>query len=382
MMIDYNKKSVELHRKINGKIDISSKVTVSSKEDLSTVYSPGVAGPCLEILKDKTNFKELVSAGKMVAVISDGSAVLGLGNIGAKASMPVMEGKALLFKLFGGVNAFPIVLNTQDIDEIVETIKNISPSFAGINLEDISAPRCFDIEERLKKELDIPVFHDDQHGTAIVTLAGTINYLKLSEKKKEEVKIVINGSGAAGIAIAKLFTLFGFREIIVCDSKGIVSKSRDDLNFYKKQLLEFTNPKNISGDLREALKGSDIFIGVSKGNLLKGEDIKLMKENSAVFAMANPIPEIMPDEAKKAGALVVATGRSDFNNQINNVLVFPGIFKGAIESGKTQITDEIKINSAIALADMVKDLDPEKIIPSPFEEGVADCVANAVINSK
>jgi malate dehydrogenase (oxaloacetate-decarboxylating) len=380
--MDYNKKSVEMHKKYKGKIEISSRVPIYSKEDLSIAYSPGVAGPCLEIAKDEKKYRDLVSAGRTVAVISDGSSVLGLGNIGAKAAMPVMEGKALLFKKFAGLNAFPIVLATQDTEEIITTIKNISPSFAGINLEDISAPRCFEIEERLKQMLNIPVFHDDQHGTAIVALAGVINYLKISAKTKENVSIVINGSGAAGTAIAKLFNFYGFSNIVICDSKGIISSSRVDLNQSKKDLLKFVNKNNISGSVFDALKNADIFIGVSKGNLIGKKEVKSMAKNPAIFAMANPIPEIMPDEAKKAGALVVATGRSDFDNQINNVLVFPGIFKGAFEFNITKITDELKICVAVALAGMVKNPTPEKIIPSPFDSGVADFVSKAVGSCK
>jgi len=378
--MDYQEKSIELHKKYQGKFEMNSKMKISSKEDLSLAYSPGVAGPCLKISEDEKNYKELTSMANTVAVISDGSAVLGLGNIGAKASMPVMEGKCALFKEFAGVNAVPIVLNTQDTQEIIEAVERIGGSFGGINLEDISAPRCFEIEEELKKRLDIPVFHDDQHGTAIVTLSGIINYLRLSKKSKEELRVVINGSGAAGVAIAKLLDLYGVKDIVVCDSKGAISSNREDLNSMKQSLLEFTNRENKSGSIYDVMKGVDVFIGVSAGNLLQEEHVKSMADNPAIFAMANPIPEIMPDIALSSGALVIGTGRSDFANQLNNVLVFPGIFKGALENNVSQITDDMKINAAYAVAEIISDdeLSPEYIIPNPFDERVVEAVAKSV----
>lgn len=378
--MDYQQRSIELHKKYGGKLRVNSTIEIKNVEDLSLAYSPGVAGPCLEIAKDESTYKELTSMGKTIAVISDGSAVLGLGNIGPKAAMPVMEGKAALFREFSGLNSIPLVLDTQDTQEIIEAIERIAPSFGGINLEDISAPRCFEIEEELKKRLPIPVFHDDQHGTAIVTLAGIINYARLSKKEVKDMKIVINGAGAAGVAIAKLLNLYGVKDIVICDSKGIISKSRKDLNSMKLSLLEFTNTSNISGSVFDAITGADVFIGVSVGNLLKKEDIALMNKDPAVFAMANPIPEIMPDLAKSAGVLVIGTGRSDFPNQLNNVLVFPGIFKGAIESGARDITDEMKIKAALGLAHLISDeeLHADYIIPNPFDKRVVEAVAQAV----
>ncbi len=378
--MDYNKLSLEMHEKNQGKLDVRSKVEITNKDDLSIAYSPGVAAPCEAIAYDEKNYKKYTSASKTVAVISDGSAVLGLGNIGPKASMPVMEGKAVLFKKFGGVNAYPIIVDTQDVEEFITTVKNIASSFGGINLEDISAPRCFEIEERLKKDLPIPVFHDDQHGTAIVTLAGIINYLKISNKKRSDLKVVINGSGAAGVAIAKLLKNYGIFNIILCDREGAISESRSDLNKSKQDLAKGFNPHDESGSVFEVLNKADIFVGVSAGNLLKKEHIEIMNEKPAVFAMANPIPEIMPDIAKEGGALVVATGRSDFPNQLNNVLVFPGIFRGAIESGARDITENMKLAAAQGLADLVETPTPDKIIPSPFESGVAEAVAKSVID--
>jgi malate dehydrogenase (oxaloacetate-decarboxylating) len=378
--MDYNKMSLELHEKKKGKIEVISKVEINNKDDLSTAYSPGVAAPCLEIEKDESKYKTYTSAASMVAVISDGSAVLGLGNIGPKASMPVMEGKAALFKKFGGVNAFPIIVDTQDVEEFITTVKHIASSFGGINLEDISAPRCFEIEERLKKELPIPVFHDDQHGTAIVTLAGIINYLKLTGKEKDELKVVINGSGAAGGAIAKLLKYYGIINIILCDRTGAVAKSRKGLTISKQKMADDFNPHNESGSVHDVLKDADIFVGVSSGNVLDGSDIKNMNKDPAVFAMANPTPEIMPELAKEAGALVVGTGRSDFPNQLNNVLVFPGIFKGALECGARDITEDMKIAAAEGLAALVGKPSSDRIIPSPFDNGVADAVAKAVID--
>jgi malate dehydrogenase (oxaloacetate-decarboxylating) len=378
--MDYNKLSLDLHKKNKGKIEVISKVEINNKDDLSTAYSPGVAAPCLEIAEDATKYSDYTSASSTIAVISEGSAVLGLGNIGAKASMPVMEGKAALFKKFGGVNAFPIVVETQDVEEFITTVKNIASSFGGINLEDISAPRCFEIEERLKDELPIPVFHDDQHGTAIVTLAGIINYLKLTGKEKKSIKVIINGSGAAGGAIAKLLKYYGIENIILCDRTGAISSSRKGLTISKQRMADEFNPNNESGSVHDLLNGADIFIGVSSGNLLSGEDIKNMNKDPAVFAMANPTPEIMPDLAKEAGALVVGTGRSDFPNQLNNVLVFPGIFKGALECGARDITENMKIAAAKGLADLVENPSSDRIIPSPFDSGVADSVADAVID--
>lgn len=378
-MVDYIEKSIDLHKKLKGKLEIISRVDVDTKEDLATAYSPGVAGPCLEIQTNPELYKDLVSAGSTIAVISDGSAVLGLGDIGPKAAMPVMEGKCVLFKKFGDLNAFPIVVGTQNVDEFIKTVKNIAPSFAGINLEDISAPRCFEIEERLKQELDIPVFHDDQHGTAIVTLAGLINYLKISNKDLS-IRIVVNGAGAAGIAITKLLYKYGFKNIVVCDSVGVICKDRENLTPVKLDLLNYTNASNICGSVFDVLKYADVFIAVSKGNLLTAKNIETMNKDPAIFAMANPTPEIMPDEAKKGGALVVGTGRSDFPNQLNNVLVFPGIFKGALISGARMITDEMKIAAAKGLADLVETPNSDKIIPSPFDKGVADAVAKAVID--
>ncbi|MEC8339932.1 MAG: NADP-dependent malic enzyme [Nanoarchaeota archaeon] len=378
--MDYNKAALEMHKKNKGKIEVISKVEIENKDDLSTAYSPGVAAPCLEIANNEEEYKTYTSAASTVAVISDGSAVLGLGDIGPKAAMPVMEGKSALFKKFGGVNSYPLVIDTQDVEEFITTVKHLAPSFGGINLEDISAPRCFEIEERLKKELPIPVFHDDQHGTAIVTLAGIMNYLKLSGKEKDSIKIIINGSGAAGGAIAKLLKYYGIKNIILCDRTGAISKSRSKLSPSKQMMADDFNPENISGTLHEVIKGADIFIGVSSGNILGEEDIKNMNKNPAVFAMANPIPEIMPDIAKKGGALVVGTGRSDFENQLNNVLVFPGIFKGALECGARDITEDMKIAAAKGLASLVETPTPQKIIPNPFEQGVAAAVASAVKN--
>ena len=375
---DYQKLSIEAHRKARGKMELVPKLPIRNRHDLSIAYTPGVAGPSSAIAKNKELAYELTLKSNSVAVISDGSAVLGLGNIGPEASLPVMEGKAVLFKRFANIDAYPIVLSTQDTEEIIKTVKNISAGFAGINLEDISAPRCFEIEERLKKELDIPVMHDDQHGTAIVVLAGLINALKVTKKKAEEVKVVMNGAGAAGIATTKLLHLYGFKNIILCDSQGIVSKKRKDLNRTKKDILKITNKKNVSGVLADALKDSDVFIGVSKGGLLKAADIRTMAPKAIIFAMANPIPEIMPDEAKAGGAYVIASGRSDFPNQVNNVLVFPGIFRGAIDGRAKQITDEMKIAAAKALASVVKKPTAHEIIPDPFNKHVPLAVANAV----
>ncbi len=378
MKKDYSKLSISAHKKHRGKLEVISKLPLNNRHDLSIAYTPGVAAPALAIAKDKKLAYQFTSTKNAVAVVSDGSSVLGLGNIGPEAALPIMEGKAILFKEFAGVDAFPIVLGTQDPDEIIAAVKAIAPTFGGINLEDISAPRCFEIEERLKKELSIPVMHDDQHGTAIVVLAGLINALKVVGKKKEKVKIVVNGCGAAGMAIAKLLHLYGFLDIVVCDSQGAIHKKRRDLNSVKREVLRFTNKESLSSSLSEILVGRDVFIGVSKGNLLKAENIKTMAKNAIVFAMANPIPEIMPEEAKRGGAAVIASGRSDFPNQINNVLAFPGIFKGVIEARIPQITDDMKIKVALALAHLIPKPTREKIIPDPFDKRVVRAVAQAV----
>ncbi len=376
--INYQKKSIELHKKLGGKIEIKLKTPIRNKDDLSTVYSPGVAGPCLEIQKNPKKFRDLVSAGKTVAVISDGSAVLGLGNLGAQAAMPVMEGKAALFKRFANLDAFPLVLDTQDTEEIIQTIKMIAPSFAGINLEDFSAPRCFEIEERLKEELNIPVFHDDQHGTAIVVLAGLINALKIVGKKKGKIKVVVNGVGAAGVAITKLLSLYGVKNIFVVDSKGLICSKRSHLNAMKKKLIQKEAQGFVCGSLFDALKDADVFIGVSVANILGKREITQMAKDPIVFALANPNPEIDPEKAKAYGVKILATGRSDYPNQVNNVLVFPGIFKGAFEANKKQITDTMKLKAAKALAGMVKKPRVDKIIPDPFEKGIAETIADAV----
>ncbi len=375
-------KALKLHEEWQGKLDTVAKAHVDTREDLALAYTPGVAEPCKVIAEDPSAAYKYTIKANTVAVVSDGSAVLGLGNIGAKAAMPVMEGKAVLFKEFGGVNAVPICLDTQDTEEIIKAVKWIAPGFGGINLEDISAPRCFEIEDRLKKELDIPVFHDDQHGTAIVVLAAIINALKITGKKKEECKIVVNGAGAAGIAISKLLLRYGFKNLILCDRSGIISRDRDQskLNWIKKEMLEVTNLENKSGSLADALVGADIFVGVSAPKSVTQEMVKSMNKDAIIFAMANPVPEIMPDEAKAAGARVVGTGRSDFPNQINNVIAFPGIFKGALESRAPQITEEMKLAIAEKLASLVPEdkLNEDFIIPEAFAPGVAEAVAEAV----
>lgn len=375
--MDYQQKSIEAHRKAVGKISIENKLPIENREDLSIAYTPGVAGVSLAISKNSNEAYELTSTKNMVAVISDGSAVLGLGDIGPLGAIPVMEGKCALFKKFAGLDAFPIVLDVHTEEEIIDAVLAIAPTFGGINLEDISGPKCFKIEKTLIEKLDIPVMHDDQHGTAIVVLAGLINALKVSGKEKENVKLVINGAGAAGIANAKLLSEFGFKNIILCDSKGALSKDRNDLNFEKLNALTYTNPNNESGSIHEVIAKADIFIGLSKGNLLTESNVKNMAEKSIIFAMANPTPEIMPDVANKAGAYIVATGRSDFPNQVNNVLAFPGVFKGAMEK-RSKITNNMKIAAAMALADMVSTPDRDKIIPNPFEEGLANKVSEAV----
>ena len=375
-----NEKALILHEEWNGKIETVSKCTVKSREDLALAYTPGVAEPCKVIAQDKEKAYKYTIKSNMVAVISDGSAVLGLGNIGPYAAMPVMEGKAVLFKEFGNVNAFPICLDTQDTEEIIKTIVNIAPAFGGINLEDISAPRCFEIEERLKELLDIPVFHDDQHGTAIVVLAGIINALKVTGKQKATCKVVVNGAGSAGIAISKLLLTYGFKNIIMCDKVGILCKGADGLNWMQEQMMDITNLEQKQGSLADALKGADIFVGVSAPNIVSKEMVASMNKDSILFAMANPVPEIMPDLAKEAGAKVVGTGRSDFPNQVNNVVAFPGIFKGALEGRATQITEEMKLAAAEAIASLVdeKDLNEDNIMPEAFDPRVAEVVSNAV----
>lgn len=385
--MDFYAESLKLHKQKQGKLETISKVPLENKDDLSISYSPGVAEPCREIAKDRSKVYDYTLKANTVAVISDGTAVLGLGDIGPEAGLPVMEWKCVLFKKFAGLNAFPIVLATKDTEEIIRTIKNIAPTFGGINLEDISAPRCFEIEERLKNELDIPVMHDDQHGTAIVCLAGIINGLKITGKKKEDVKVVVNGVWAAGVAITKLLLLYGIKDIVMVDSVGTIHPGRKDLNPVKEMLTNITNtsclldPHSKScviGGLDAAVAGRDIFIWVSAPGVLTQDMVRSMNKDPMIFAMANPTPEIMPELAYAAGAKIVATGRSDFPNQLNNVLVFPGIFKGALKNGVKKITDEMKLNAAQKLADAVKNPSPEKIIPSPFEEGIADLVAEAV----
>lgn len=372
--------ALEMHKKYVGKIEVISKVKVENKDDLSTAYTPGVAEPCREIHKDKNKIYDYTVKSNMVAVVSDGTAVLGLGDIGAHASIPVMEGKAVLFKTFGDVDAFPICLDTKDVDEIVRTVKLLEPVFGGINLEDIGAPRCFEIEKRLKEELDIPVFHDDQHGTAVVTSAAIINGLKIVGKKIEDVEIAMNGSGAAGIAIAKLLIKMGVKNIVMCDRKGIISKDRTDLNDSKLEILSLTNKNDESGSLADALKNKDIFIGVSAPNVVSKEMVSTMNEKSIVLPMANPTPEIMPEEAKAGGAYIVGTGRSDFPNQVNNVLAFPGIFRGALDVRASEINEEMKIAAAYAIANTVpKDkLAEDFILPYAFDKNVGKNVAEAV----
>lgn len=375
-----NEKALELHEKWNGKLDTVSKVQVKTREDLALAYTPGVAEPCKVIAKDPEAAYRYTIKSNTVAVVSDGSAVLGLGNIGPLAAMPVMEGKAVLFKEFGGINAFPICLDTQDTEEIIETVVRIAPAFGGINLEDISAPRCFEIEERLKKLLNIPVFHDDQHGTAIVVLAGIINALKVTGKKKEDCRVVVNGAGSAGVAITKLLLNYGFPHITMCDKTGMLCKGMEGLNWMQEKMVEVTNLEHKTGTLADALKGADIFVGVSAPGIVSQEMVASMNKDSILFAMANPVPEIMPDLAKTAGARVVGTGRSDFPNQVNNVLIFPGIFRGALEGRATAITEEMKLAAANAIAALVDDseLSDENILPAAFDPRVADAVSKAV----
>ena len=373
-------KSLELHEKHHGKVEVISKVKVENKADLAQAYSPGVAEPCREIHKNPENVFKYTAKGNLVAVVSDGTAVLGLGDIGPLAAMPVMEGKAILFKEFANVDAFPICLDTKDTDEIVETVKRLAPTFGGINLEDISAPRCFEIEARLKKELDIPVFHDDQHGTAIVVCAGLINALKVVKKDFKDIKIVINGAGSAGISICKLILQFGVGDVVLVDKAGALCPGEEWMNPAQKQMAEITNKDKQRGNLAEIIKGKDVFIGVSAPNLVTPEMVSTMATDPIVFAMANPTPEIMPDLAKQGGARVVATGRSDFPNQINNVLVFPGIFRGALDVRATEITEEMKLAASRAIASLITDeeLNEEYIIPSPFDKRVCACVAKEV----
>jgi malate dehydrogenase (oxaloacetate-decarboxylating) len=370
--------SLDLHRKYRGKLSVESKVELKDKKDLSLAYTPGVGQVCLEINHDPALAREYTIKRNTVAVVSDGSAVLGLGNLGGLASLPVMEGKAALFKRFGNVDAFPICLDTQDTEEIIATVKRIAPTFGGINLEDISAPRCFEIERRLRAELNIPVMHDDQHGTAVVVLAGLINALKVKGVNKTDVKIVVNGIGAAGVAVTKLLLAYGFKHIVMCDTQGALYKGREGLTDIKSEMAEITNIDKVKGGLEECVKGADIFIGVSKAGALKNEMVKVMAEKPIIFALANPVPEIMPDEALEAGAFIVATGRSDFPNQVNNVLAFPGIFRGALDNEVRQITDKILIRAAEGLAAVVQSPSPEKILPTAFDPGVAECVAAAV----
>lgn len=375
-----SEKALQMHEQWNGKIETTAKAHVNSREDLAIAYTPGVAEPCKVIAKDPDAAYKYTIKANTIAVVSDGSAVLGLGNIGARAAMPVMEGKAVLFKEFGGVNAVPICLDTQDTEEIIKTIVNIAPAFGGINLEDISAPRCFEIEERLKELLDIPVFHDDQHGTAIVVLAGVINALKVTGKAKESCKVVVNGAGSAGVAITKLLLTYGFQNVTMCDINGIISKASPNLNWMQKKMTEVTNLDGKTGTLADALKGADIFVGVSAPNIVTKEMVASMNQDAILFAMANPVPEIMPDLAKEAGAKVVGTGRSDFPNQVNNVVAFPGIFKGALEGRASQITEEMKLATAKAIAGLVpeEELNENNILPEAFDPRVADAVSKAV----
>ena len=373
-------KALQLHEEWNGKFETTPKMDIATREDLALAYTPGVAEPCKVIAKDKEAAYKYTIKANTVAVVSDGSAVLGLGNIGAHAAMPVMEGKAVLFKSFGGVNAVPICLDTQDTEELIKTVVNIAPAFGGINLEDISAPRCFEIESRLKELLDIPVFHDDQHGTAIVVLAGIINGLKVTGKTKEDCQVVVNGAGSAGVAITKLLLTYGFKHVTMCDKSGILSKGSEGLNWMQESMMDVTNLEHKTGSLADALKGADIFVGVSAPNIVTPEMVQSMNKDAIIFAMANPVPEIMPDVAKAAGAKVVGTGRSDFPNQVNNVIAFPGIFKGALEGRATQITEEMKLAAALAIANLVPEdeVSDVNILPEAFDERVADVVSQAV----
>ena len=378
--MDYNELALKMHEENRGKVAVRSKVTVETREDLSTAYTPGVAEPCRKIRDCKEDVYRYTAKGNLVAVVSDGTAVLGLGDIGPEAAMPVMEGKAILFKEFADIDAFPICLDTKDAEEIIKTVKNLAPTFGGINLEDISAPRCFEIERRLKECCDIPVFHDDQHGTAIVVAAGLINALKFAGKKLEDAKIVINGAGSAGISICKLLLQFGVKDAVLVDQKGALCPGEAWMNDAQKEMAEKTNKDRQTGDLSEIMKGKDVFIGVSAPNIVTSEMVASMAKDPVVFAMANPVPEIMPDEAKKGGAKVVATGRSDFPNQINNVLVFPGIFRGALDARASQITEEMKMAAARAIAGIIaeEELNEDYIIPGVFDKRVCSAVADAV----
>ena len=375
-------KALQLHEEWNGKFETTPKMKIQTREDLALAYTPGVAEPCKVIAKDQEAAYKYTIKANTIAVVSDGSAVLGLGNIGAHSAMPVMEGKAVLFKEFGNVNAVPICLDTQDTEEIIKTVVNIAPAFGGINLEDISAPRCFEIESRLKEILDIPVFHDDQHGTAIVVLAGIINGLKVTGKAKEECNVVVNGAGSAGVAITKLLLTYGFKHVTMCDKSGILSKSSEGLNWMQKSMMDVTNLEGKTGTLADALCGADIFVGVSAPNIVTADMVKTMNKDAIIFAMANPVPEIMPDVAKAAGARVVGTGRSDFPNQVNNVIAFPGIFKGALEGRAKQITEDMKLAAALAIANLVPDdeVSDVNILPEAFDPRVADVVSKAVID--
>ena len=376
-------KALKLHEEWNGKLTTEPKCTINSREDLALAYTPGVAEPCKVIAQDKEAAYKYTIKSNTVAVVSDGSAVLGLGNIGPYAAMPVMEGKSVLFKSFGDVNAFPICLDTQDTEEIIKTVVNIAPAFGGINLEDISAPRCFEIESRLKELLDIPVFHDDQHGTAIVVLAGIINGLRITGKKKEECRVVINGAGSAGVAITKLLLTYGFTNVTMCDINGIIGENSKDLNWMQKSMVEVTNPEKKTGTLADALVGTDIFVGVSAPNIVTADMVKTMNKDAIMFAMANPVPEIMPDVAKAAGARIVGTGRSDFPNQVNNVIAFPGIFRGALMGRASQITEKMKLAAANAIAYLVPDdkLNDDFILPEAFDPNVRDVVCKAVMDN-
>ena len=375
-------KALQLHEEWNGKFETTPKMKIQTREDLALAYTPGVAEPCKVIAKDKEAAYKYTIKSNTIAVVSDGSAVLGLGNIGAHAAMPVMEGKAVLFKEFGNDNAVPVCLDTQDTEEIIKTVVNIAPAFGGINLEDISAPRCFEIETRLKELLDIPVFHDDQHGTAIVVLAGIINGLKVTGKTKEDCQVVVNGAGSAGVAITKLLLTYGFKHVTMCDKSGILSKASEGLNWMQQSMMEVTNLENKTGSLADALRGADIFVGVSAPNIVTADMVKTMNKDAIIFAMANPVPEIMPDVAKAAGAKVVGTGRSDFPNQVNNVIAFPGIFKGALEGRARQITEDMKLAAALAIANLVPDdeVSDVNILPEAFDPRVADVVSKAVID--
>ena len=381
--MNYFEESLKLHEEKQGKISITSKVKIETRDDLSLAYTPGVAEPCRKIHEDQENVYKYTSKGNLVAVVTDGSAVLGLGDIGPMAGMPVMEGKSILFKEFADVDAFPILVDSKDVDEIVNVVKLIAPTFGGINLEDIGAPRCFEVEEKLKKLIDIPVFHDDQHGTAIVVLAGVINALKVVDKKLEDIKVVVNGAGAAGTAIAKLLLSSGVKNLVACDKVGILYRGMEKIDDAKDALAEITNPDNIKGNLADALIGADVFVGVSAPGILKPEMVRAMNKDAIIFAMANPTPEIMPDEAKAAGARVIGTGRSDFPNQVNNVLAFPGIFRGALDVRAKEINEEMKLAAAYAIAGYIKDeeLNENNVIPSALDKNVATKVSEAIANA-